>query len=76
MSRQASGILFIVIALILFGGPSLVPLLEGARANFSHGTFYRLMALLHFLPGVGVIFLVLGIYRLATKGKADDGGST
>jgi len=29
------------------------------------------MAGIHFLPGLGLIFLVLGIYRYETKGKEE-----
>ena len=70
MTRKDSGALFIGIAILLFAGPQLEPLVGSMRDSLSHRTFYYLLAALDFMPGLAVIFLVLGIYRLASKDKS------
>ncbi len=70
-SRKEKAIGFIVIGIVLLNAPRLAPLLTEASKNFTERTYFLLMAGIHFLPGLGLIFLVLGIYRYETKGKEE-----
>ena len=67
--RKQSAVLFFFIAMVLFRAPDLVPYVSGWRDDMSHRTYYLLLAFLHFMPGVGVIFIALAIYRAVTRDK-------
>jgi hypothetical protein len=74
MTKKESGTLFLVIAFVLFSGPQWVPLVVDPNVQMT-ATQARILAVLHLLPGIAVIFLILGIYRLVTKDKSQLPGS-
>ena len=69
MTRKQSGTLFIVIAFFLFTGPQWAPLVVDSASQMT-ATQARILAVLHLLPGLGLIFIILGIYRLVSKDKS------
>ena len=62
--RQLNALILIGIGILLVMTPrALVPMLQGSAGDY-------VMAGVYFLSPLGLIFLIIGIYRYATKGKS------
>ena len=60
--RQLKALVLIGIGLVLIMAPrAVIPMLQGSVGGY-------VMAGIQFLSPLGLIFLVLGVYRYATKG--------
>lgn len=59
--RKLNALLLMAIGIVLLNGPKLASVFAGASDY--------VMAGIYFLPGLGFIFIILGIYRFTTKGK-------
>ena len=62
--RQLNALILIGVGIVLIMAPrALVPMLQGSADGY-------MMAGMHLLSPLGLMFLVIGIYRYVTKGKS------